>query len=172
MQFPQDQASSPGEFTTLCLEKKGAAGIDKFKSHPPSPPASLPHGLPSPLITLRVSTANSTWSPAGVAGASVSHLLLSLSCSFHTNQGTGREGALSPGRAGTLPEVKVPFSNRPQRQPGLECCRPPPRLLWALSPLLPKAEFPEDLVLPLTFLLLVPRPPQPHLTLPSPSSSP
>lgn len=89
--FPQDQASSPGRFTTLCLEKKGTAGIDKFKVCPPGPPAAL---QPNFLITFRASTAQfHLVSSKGSETLSLLHLLLSLPFSFHTNQGTGAHSA-------------------------------------------------------------------------------
>lgn len=55
---PQDQASSPGGFTALGLEKKGAAGMDKLKLGPPGPSAAL-HPLPAFLIVSRAAAAHS-----------------------------------------------------------------------------------------------------------------
>lgn len=105
--FPQDQASSPGGFTTLCLEKKGAAGIDKFKD---CTPAHLQPYVPKPsfLIIFRASTAHCHLVSSRVARPSVpstfSYLCLPPS--------TQTRGSRSPRRSGTLAEVKGPFSNR------------------------------------------------------------
>lgn len=85
--FPQDQASSPGGFTTLCLEKKGAAGIDKFKDCTPCPPAAL---RPKAFLPDHFQGINCPLPPGlqqGGETVSPLYLLLSLPSSFHTNQG-------------------------------------------------------------------------------------
>lgn len=85
--FPQDQASSPGGFTTLCLEKKGAAGIDKFKDCTPCPPAAL---HPKAFFPDHFRGINCPMPPGLQPGGEtvrLLYLLLSLPSSFHTNQG-------------------------------------------------------------------------------------
>lgn len=95
----------------LCLEKKGAAGIHKSKFRPPNPPARLPHGLPSSLITSRAATAN----PPGVAGVarpsvSDSQPLWSLPASFtQTEARHGGQGRSQPRWGWHPPRSQVPL---------------------------------------------------------------
>lgn len=126
----------PRRVHTLCLEKKGAAGIDKFKVCPPGPLRPCAP-LSSFLIISRASTAQfHLVSSRSGETLSLLHLLLSASSS-HTAPGTGALSAheeLHPRRPSS-------FSNR-QRPPAPGCCRPPPRLLRTLSTQLPQDSLP------------------------------
>lgn len=121
--------------------KKGAAGIDKFKVCPPGPPAALHPTAILPGHFQGINRPKSTQSSVRIAKPSVSS-----TSSFYTIQGTG--GALGPRRSGTLPDGKLPFSNRQQQRlawkaAGLEGCRPPPRSLRALQRSFPRDTFPK-----------------------------
>lgn len=156
---PHPQAGSQ----PFVWKKKRTAGIDKFKFCPPCPPA--PHRLPSSSFSKHRLT-NSASSKGGKT-LNLLHLSPSLPSSSYTNQGTA--GPLSLRRSSAHPKVKFPFSSRQLRQPGLGC-HPLSGLLRAHSTQLSPAQFPQALVPLLTFLLLAPQVPQPHLTLPSFSS--
>lgn len=149
---PQDQASSPGGFTALGLEKKRAAGMDKLKL---GPPAAL-HPLPAFLIISRAAAAHSSRP-------------LSLPSSFHTDERAQR--LAQPCKSGAFSEVKIPLQQAvrtawPGAWPSLwapagishaACCTVvPPDLVSASLP---------------TFLLLAPPNSQTHLTQSSPPNS-
>lgn len=139
--FPQDQASSPGGFTTLCLEKKGTAGTDKFKVCPPGPPAAL-HPNASFLITFRASTAPfRRVSSKGSGTLRLLHLSLCLPFSFYTNQGTGARSA-QPGAA--APAVKFPSSRRQGPSLARSVAVLAPGFLRALSTRLSPGKLPQD----------------------------
>lgn len=71
--------------------KKGGCWYDKFKFRPPNPPAGLPRGLPSSLISVRhrppIHLELQVWRAAQAQSPGPS--CLGLPPSFHTNHGSG-----------------------------------------------------------------------------------